>query len=298
MKILNYGSCNIDYVYHLAHITAPGETNCAPDLSLYPGGKGLNQSVAIARAGVPVSHAGAIGEDGAFLRDLLAQEGVDLTYLSQSKERTGHAIIQVDDAGANAIIVYGGANETVQRPRAAEILSHFGAGDILTVQNEINEVPYLLHMAHERGMQTFYNPSPFNDRARAVDLADVTCLVVNEGEGQALSPFQEPQELAAALHQRYPALQILLTLGEKGSLFMEPGRCIACPACPAQAVDTTAAGDTFTGYFIASRARGYDLEMAMHYASAAASLAVSRPGASASIPQWGEVVRAVAAWKK
>lgn len=289
MKILNFGSCNIDTVYRLPHITLSGETNIASSVSSYPGGKGLNQSVALARAGLPVLHAGKVGEDGGMLTDFMHSVGIDTSLLRTVKTETGRAIIQVDDAGANAIFVLHGANFLFTREEIDEILSHFSAGDLLTVQNEINEVAYIIRRAAEKGMKVFYNPSPFNERVAEVDLSCVHCLVVNELEAGALLPGTAERTFLSAMREKYPSTNVLLTLGGRGCRYEGEEGTFSSPAFRVAAVDTTAAGDTFTGYFIASYARGVRIPAALRTASIAAALAVSKKGAASSIPAMAEV---------
>ncbi len=289
MKILSFGSCNTDLVYRLPHITKTGETNRAETLDTFPGGKGLNQSVAIARAGLAVYHAGKIGRDGGFLLDFMRDAGISTEYVGISGRPTGHAVIQVDDDGNNAIFVLNGANFDITRKEIDGVLSGFSAGDIITVQNEISEIPYLISAAAGRGMRVFYNPSPVGRVTASVNLSDVSCLIVNEVEAHCFADFTVEGEFFRLMHEKYPELAVLLTLGSRGSMYFSDGEIICAPAYLVDAVDTTAAGDTFTGYFIASCARGIDKRMSLKIASAAAALAVSRRGAASSIPTTDEV---------
>lgn len=292
VKILNIGSCNLDTVYRLPHITLSGETNVASSLSTYPGGKGLNQSVAIARAGLPVLHAGKVGRDGAELIDFMRSVGIGTSLVRTVDAETGRAVIQVDDAGANAIFVLHGANFLFTREEIDGILDFFSPGDLLTVQNEINEVAYIIERASEKGMKVFYNPSPFNERVTEADLSRVHCLVVNEHEASALLPGVTEHTFLAEMRQRYPSTNLLLTLGARGCRYEGAEGSFSCPAYRVKAVDTTAAGDTFTGYFIASIARGARIPTALRTASIAAALAVSEKGAASSIPSFAEVKEA------
>ena len=131
MRIINFGSLNIDKVYQVEQFVRPGQTITAKDYAVAAGGKGLNQSVALARAGAAVWHAGKLGADGAMLRDRLAENGVELSCLMVGDCPTGHAIIQVDRSGQNCIILYGGTNRQITQDYADEVLSHFAAGDVL-----------------------------------------------------------------------------------------------------------------------------------------------------------------------
>lgn len=163
MKILNFGSLNIDYTYSVDHIVHPGETITSGSLEVFPGGKGLNQSIALARAGADVYHAGLIGEDGIFLRDLCRESGVKTGYIRETETRTGNAIIQVSEKGENCIILYPGANREQTEEYIDEVLKGFGEGDVLLLQNEINLLDYLISKGAEKGMKIVLNPSPFDE---------------------------------------------------------------------------------------------------------------------------------------
>ena len=131
MKIVNIGSSNIDYVYQMEHFIQPGETLGCAQLSIGCGGKGLNQSIALARAGAEVFHAGLIGREGAFLREKMEEAGVNVEFVRYGEGANGHAIIQVDKTGQNCIILYGGTNHQFTHALVDEVLSHFAAGDIV-----------------------------------------------------------------------------------------------------------------------------------------------------------------------
>lgn len=186
MKILNFGSCNIDFVYSVDTMVNPGETISAKSVEKFPGGKGLNQSIACARAGVPVFHAGHIGGDGEFLREIMKISGVDTRYLKTIDNLTGHAIIQVTPNGENSIIVYGGANEEITKEYVDEILLNFSENDFIVLQNEISEIPYIIEKASEIGMKIVLNPSPFNERIKFIDFDKLSYLILNEHEAESL----------------------------------------------------------------------------------------------------------------
>ena len=289
MKILNFGSCNIDFVYGVEHIVKKGETVAASSVNRYPGGKGLNQSVAIARAGATVYHAGCIGEDGGFLLDYMKQSGVDTDLIRRVCDSTGQAFIQVADSGENSIVIYHGANYRVTREYIDEVLERFGAGDYLVIQNEISEVGYLIDRAFEKGMRTILNPSPFDATMKNIDLTKIYLLIVNELEAAEYSGDDGAKAFARFIGEKCRSLLAVMTLGSRGSLLFGEGREIFIPAVPAKAVDTTAAGDTFTGYLVAELSRDREIDEAMKKASAAASIAVSRAGAASSIPYVDEV---------
>lgn len=289
MKILNFGSCNVDYVYSMEHIVIPGETLPSHSLEIFPGGKGLNQSIAAARAGAKVYHAGAVGEDGEMLRRVLADNGVDVRFLRNVNDRSGHAIIQLSDAGENSILLYRGANGSMTEAYVDEVLSHFGVGDLLVLQNEINLVPYMIDRAAARGMQILFNPAPFTPDLAELDYSKITYLVLNEIEACGLGGEQTPAQSLQRIRATYPSLTVIMTLGADGCVYADAKQTFAHPAYRVPVVDTTAAGDTFIGYFLSSVVRGESPKTAVRKASGASALAVSRKGASTSIPLMGEL---------
>ncbi len=295
MKILNFGSCNIDYVYSVDHIVIPGETKASQMLEQFPGGKGLNQSIAAARAGACVYHAGAVGADGDMLRRVLSENGVDTRFLRTSEDRTGHAIIQLSAQGENSILLYRGANGSMTREYVDEVLSHFGAGDVLVLQNEINLVPYIMECAAARGMRILFNPAPFTPDLARFDYSKVTYLVLNEIEACGLGGASTPNESLQRIRAAYPAIAVVMTLGGDGCVYADAAQSFAHPAYRVPVVDTTAAGDTFIGYFLAAIVRGESPKTAVKKASAASALAVSRKGAATSIPKACELAEAMRA---
>ena len=289
MKILNFGSLNIDHVYQVDHISHPGETISSHSYQIFAGGKGANQSAALARAGAPVFHAGQVGPEGRWLIDKLAALGADMRYTRVGREPTGHAIIQVDTAGQNSIVLYSGANHGLAREMIDTTIEDFLEGDILLLQNEINELPYLIGKASERPLRICFNPAPFTSEILEYPLEDVAILVVNETEGMGLAGVDTTEGLLQRLSTRFPATEIVLTLGEAGSQYQSPHTRLDIPAVQVQPVDTTAAGDTFIGFFLAGLAAGCDAAVALRRAARAAALCVTRPGAMDSIPTAAEV---------
>lgn len=296
MKVLVYGSLNIDHVYRLPHFLRPGETLSSADYSRGSGGKGLNQAIALARAGLDTRFAGGLGKDGLFLKEALEENRVDTSLLSITDTPTGHAIICVDDAGENAILLYGGANQTVTEESIARTLDACSPGDMVLLQNEINLVPEIIRQAKKRGLTVALNPSPASKDMESWPLHMVDRLILNEVEGFDLTGQKDPDAIADALLEKYPGLQVTLTLGTEGSLYADSHCRARCPAMPVNAVDTTAAGDTFTGYFLQGALTGATPEVALRRAACAAAMAVERPGASASIPTPAEVDERLAAW--
>ena len=293
MKVLNFGSMNLDYVYEVDHFVQPGETLDSHSRTIQCGGKGLNQSIALARAGVEVCHAGCIGDGGELLKAMLDDNGVDTSCIRRVEEMQGHTVIQVTPSGENAILLYGGSNRCVTEEQIRDTLGRFSEGDWLVLQNEINELPAVVNMAAERGLQIVLNPSPWNDALNRVDFSCLSWIFVNEIEAEQFTGEKDPDKAWEVIHSRYPRMSALITLGGRGSIaFRNTGGTIECArqeAIRVQAVDTTAAGDTYTGYFIAGMAGGLSLKESMERAAKAAAISVTRHGAAPSIP-WAKEV--------
>ena len=291
MKVLCFGSLNIDYTYRVDHFVGKGETLAAESLQVFSGGKGLNQAIALARAGAETWMAGAVGEDGRFLLDELAAAGVRTDHVSVLQQvRTGNAIIQNDKTGDNCILLYGGANRAVTEAQADAALGHFCAGDWLLLQNEINQLPYIMRQAHARGMKIAFNPSPMEARVLDFPLEYVDLFLLNRVEAAQLAGQDgAADDLLRVLGEQFPGAAVVLTLGEQGAVYADGEQTIRQAAYPAEAVDTTAAGDTFTGFFLASLLRGEGVPQAMERAARAAAIAVTRRGAAPSIPTLAEL---------
>ncbi len=289
MKILNFGSLNLDYVYSVDHFVAEGETLASTVLKIFSGGKGLNQSVALARAGAQTYHAGCIGTEGGMLTDMLQDAGVDTTFVKTVDSPTGHAIIQVDPNGRNCILLFGGANQCNDPAYVDEVLSHFAAGDWLVLQNEISSIGYLIERAKAKGMTVVLNPSPFSPALIEAGLGKVDYILLNETEGKQLTGFDAPADILNAIRASYPALKVVLTLGKDGCIYDDGNQRLAHGIFAVKAVDTTAAGDTFTGFFIGALSKDLSPADAIRQASAASAIAVSRPGAAPSVPTAAEV---------
>ncbi len=291
-RILSYGSLNVDMVYSMPHFVQPGETIAAFKMERFPGGKGLNQSVALSRAGAKVWHGGKIGADGKWLSDILEESGADVSFLRNSGSSTGTAIIQVAPSGENCIILNHGANYENTKEEIDEAFNNFTAGDILLLQNEINLLQYLIEKAAEKGMEIALNPSPIDENLMKMDLSPVRYLILNEIEGGAITGRKEPEEICRMLLGRYPEMKIVLTLGGDGAMYMDSESTFRQSIFQVETVDTTGAGDTFTGYFLAFVSEGKSVPEALKAASKAAALAVSRNGAAASIPVRADVMAA------
>lgn len=290
MKMVVFGSLNIDKTYSLEDFVRPGQTISASKMEQFCGGKGFNQAIALRRAGNEVYFAGAVGQDGGMLLDTLDANGINRDHVKVTDGATGHAIIQLDAKGQNCIIILAGANGEITEVDVDATLTHYGAGDLIVLQNEISCVPYILRQAHVKGMIVAFNPSPYDGKIADCDLSCVDYLLVNEVEGAAMAACSEPEAILDVLHARYPHLNVVLTLGGDGSVFLDKsGARFACGIHKVEAVDTTAAGDTFTGFFLSELLHHGDAQEALRVASVAAGIAVSRKGAEPSIPVMEEV---------
>jgi len=290
MKILNIGSLNIDYVYEVDNFVKKGETKLSKKLNIYSGGKGLNQSIALKRAGAKVYHGGLIGMDGSFLKELLEKEEVNTDFIKVVNSPSGHAIIQIDESGDNCILLHGGANQLFTEEIIDSILENFNEGDYLLLQNEINLMEYIINKASEKGLTIVLNPSPINSKLKSYPLEKVNIFILNEVEGKELTYKEKEEEILNELIFKYPEAQFILTLGEKGVIYGANDERIEVKAKPVKAVDTTAAGDTFTGYYLASMLSGKSVQEALETATVASSITVTREGAANSIPYMKEIL--------
>ncbi len=273
MAIYNLGSVNIDHVYRVPHLPLPGETLASTDFNSGLGGKGANQSIAIGRAGGTVNHIGAIGPEGGWTREILRVSGVNVEHLQTVEVPTGHAIINVDDAGENAIVLFAGANVALTETHIDQALSGTASGDWLLLQNETSLGQYAARIAHEKGMSVAYSAAPFDADSAAKMLPFTDLLAVNEIEASQLAQ--------AGLS----AKKTLITKGADGATFGD----VSVDAFKVDPVDTTGAGDTFLGYFMAALDQGVSAQDALTRAAAASALQVTRHGAADAIPTMAEV---------
>ena len=289
MKVLVFGSFNIDRVYTLPRLPERGETLYCGNYEIHVGGKGLNQALAFQKAGAQVFAAGRIGPDGAFLADHLRDHGVDVSAIDRTAAHSGHAVIEVDPEGQNQMVLFGGANREIAEDYCDRLLAAHRDASLLLTQYETSCVEYMLRRAKEAGVRTAMNPSPFTEALRdfPYELADI--LILNESEGAAITGEREPEKAARELQRRSRG-EVILTMGADGALFCNGPRLIREPAVPANAVDTTGAGDTFTGYCLYELLRGAAPREALHMGAAAAAIEVTRPGAAEAIPSRDEVL--------
>ena len=294
MKICSFGSLNIDHIYSVEHIVHAGETIPTLDRSNVCGGKGLNQSIAMAKAGASVYHAGNVGAvDGQLLLTSLQANGVNVSLVSRQNTANGHAIIQVDAKGENSILLFGGTNKMVTEAQIVHVLSHFEAGDVLVLQNEINMLPQIIRQGHEKGMKIVLNPSPIAGIVETVPLELVDLLFVNEEEACLIGCGATARESAGRLRERYPQMTVICTLGKKGSIVYGKDETFF-PSYNVKAVDTTGAGDTFLGFYVGSMVKNMSVDECLKCATAAAALSIQKKGASTSIPTLTEVEQFIA----
>ncbi|MGB7319483.1 MAG: ribokinase [Planktotalea sp.] len=285
MTIFNLGSINADHVYRVPHLPGAGETLAARSMQTGLGGKGANMSVAAARAGSHVAHIGAVGKDGLWARDRLMEYGVDTRHIAQLDVPTGHAIINVDDAGENAITLLSGANQEISEDAIGQALSAGQTGDILVMQNETNAQSAAAKAGSKLGFRVCYAAAPFDADAVKAVLPFLDFLILNEVEAQ---------QLEAALGRQIEDMDvadIIVTLGSKGARWINAasGTDQHFEALKVTPVDTTGAGDTFTGYVLSALDRGLSMGQAISLAMRAAALMVTRMGTADVIPDLKEV---------
>ncbi|MCG7520424.1 ribokinase [Ruegeria sp. Ofav3-42] len=287
MTIWNLGSINADMVYAVPHLPVAGESLAASNLERYLGGKGANMSVAAARAGSRVSHIGGVGPDGRWARDRLTEYGVDTRFIAEADVPTGHAIIAVDAQGENQIVLYPGANHAIGQDQLGQALSQANPGDLLVMQNETNAQVEAARMGCDLGLTVCYAAAPFKADAVQAVLPYLDFLILNEVEAEQLR--QSTGQSVADL----PVKHVLVTLGSKGARYLtQDGEVFEVPAHKVQPVDTTGAGDTFTGYVLAGMDRGLPMPQAIAQANRAAALMVTRHGTADVIPDLKEVLDA------
>lgn len=291
MKALVFGSLNIDKVYFLEHLPERGETLSCSEYEIHVGGKGLNQAVSLAKAGVETYMAGQIGADGKMLTDFLSLSGVNTDFVSECETPTGHAVIEVDGEGQNQMILFGGANRKISENSCDKVLESFSQGDLILMQYETSCVEYMIKKAHGKGMKTALNPSPYVKEINALPFEMIDFLVLNESEGQSITGKEKTEDVITALKTLMPGGAIILTLGAKGAVYADKNETVRVNAFKVNAVDTTGAGDTFTGYCLAELMKGTRPEKALRFACGASAIAVTKSGAAETIPDLEEVVK-------
>ncbi len=293
MTIYCVGSINCDHIYRVPHFSRPGETLRSSTYHRLLGGKGMNQSIALARAGAHVRHIGCVGRGDTWIRAQIKDHGVDTGLITDVDVPSGHTIIQVDDNAQNSIVLFAGANHCVDMESVAAVLAGAGPQDWVLLQNEVNDPEAIIADGHRHGVHIAFNPAPFTPEVADMQLDTVDLLIVNEHEACGLAGCDEPAAALDTLARALPDCNVLVTLGAAGCTLARGADRIHQPAFSVDAVDTTSAGDTFIGYYLASVEAGHSETECLRLASRAAALCVSRPGTAQSIPELDEVLNAM-----
>lgn len=295
MAIINFGSINIDHVYQVDHFVKPGETLASTQYKQLLGGKGANQSIALAQAGADVKHVGAIHESDATFKQTLIRNGVDCQFVKCSETASGHAIIQVTPSGENAIVLFGGANQTITEETVRRSLSDTTSADWVLTQNETSSIADILKQGKEKQLKVAFNPAPMSESVKSLPLECVDLLIVNETEAAAITGQEDTDTIVSWFKENWNHGEVILTLGKEGVMMIRKnGDVITVPAFTVEAVDTTAAGDCFIGYFLSAYCHHTDAKQALIRGCAASAIAVTREGAAQSIPSQKEVDRFLA----
>jgi len=281
--IYNFGSINVDHVYRVEHLPAPGETIAASQHQTFLGGKGINQSIAISRAHGEIRHIGAIGPDREWVIRQIEDAGIKTDYISIVAAPTGHAIINVDDDGENAIVIFSGANLCLTEEQITKNLAAAMPQDWVLLQNETNLAAEICNEANNRGCKIAYSAAPFIAETTLELLPFASLLVLNEGEAVALGAALNCAPI------NIPIPELLVTCGNKGAWLRTQDQTFKQNAFSVSPVDTTGAGDTFLGSFLALYDQGSNAQDALRYAAAASALQVTKPGAALAIPLRQEV---------
>jgi len=291
MIVYNFGSINIDHVYRVPHFVRPGETMTSDAYQQVLGGKGANQSIALGRANCKVKHVGSIHSSDESLLKTLANSDVDTSLICQGEIPTGHAIIQVNHEAENAIVLFAGANHQISAEHIETVLSQASVDDWVLLQNETNNIELIIKRARHYGLGVAFNPAPMNADVVKPLIEDVDLLIVNEVEAMDLCGVASVDLAQEQLQSRYPQLKIILTLGRQGVRHIYQNDVIEVPAFKVDAIDTTAAGDTFIGYCLAGMQSSLTIEQVLRQACAASALCVTQAGASSAIPTLSQVTK-------
>ncbi|WP_299029938.1 ribokinase [uncultured Thermanaerothrix sp.] len=292
------GSLNMDLVVRAPRHPQPGETIIGSGFQTFPGGKGANQAVAVARLGGKVRMIGRVGQDafGEALLATVARDGVDTTFIRRDPEApTGVALITLDAAGQNTIVVASGANWRVSAQDVRDAEAAFAGADVLLMQLEcpLDAVEAATDLAHRYGLRVVLNPAPA--RALPADLlARVDYLLPNQPELMLLAGGESDREAAIRAVQALGARNLVVTLGEEGALLALNDQREHLPAYKVTVVDTVAAGDAFAGAFALALAEGKSVREAAIWGNAAGAIAVTRPGAQPSMPRRDELLQFLA----
>lgn len=297
-KILVIGSLNIDFVVDVENIPKPGETILATNVTYIPGGKGANQSYAVGKLGGLVSMIGVVGKDqyGEILLNNLTSVNVNIDHIQKSEgKQTGIALINVDKNGENSIVVVPGANSELSKQSIDENVSLIEQSDIIVMQLEvpIDTITYVAKLAKQKGKMIVLDPAPAKRDLPDELFACVDIIKPNETELEVLSGMkinsEEQIKNAANILLEKGVKVVIATLGEKGSMLVTKEGVKAFDALDVEAIDTTAAGDSFTAGFVVSLANGKTIEEAIKFGHIVSSVVVTKKGAQSSIPSMEEI---------
>ena len=294
MAVINFGSINIDHVYQVDHFVQPGETIASSHYQCLLGGKGANQSIALARAGSEVLHVGKINEADVAFKQTMIRDGIDCKHITCTETASGHAIIQVTPSADNAIVLFGGANHEITHKDIMYALDTVKPADWVLTQNETNNIDQVLAQAKAKGLRVAFNPAPMTESVKHLPHECIDLLIVNEVEAEELSGRKDLDKIEAYFREDWSHAEVLITLGKVGVRMLKKDKTIDVPAFEVDAVDTTAAGDTFIGYFLSAYSNHTDSKTALIRACAASALAVMKLGAAQSIPNKEDVNRFLA----
>lgn len=289
MAVINFGSINIDHVYQVDHFVQPGETLLSTSYQQLLGGKGANQSIALAKAGFEVKHVGKIHESDAHFKQSLIKVGVDCKHVVCTETPTGHAIIQVNRAGENAIVLFGGANLEINNQDILRALDDAKAGDWVLTQNETSGLEQILQDAKANNLKVAFNPAPMTESVKQLPHECIDLLIVNEVEAAEIAGVSGLDDIEAYFRAEWSHAEVIITLGKTGVRMLQGNDTINVPAFVVDAIDTTAAGDTFIGYFLSAYSKREGAKAALTRGCAASAIAVTRCGAAQSIPNADEV---------
>ncbi|MEP1382766.1 MAG: ribokinase [Paraglaciecola sp.] len=294
MAIINFGSINIDHVYRVDHFVQPGETLASNEYQCLLGGKGANQSIALARAGADVRHVGKINESDVAFKQSMIRDGINCKHISCTETASGHAIIQVTPSAENAIVLFGGANQELTSKDVMHALDDVKSSDWVLTQNETSCIDEVLLQAKEKELKVAFNPAPMTESVKQLPHECIDLLIVNEIEAEEISGQSNLDDIEAYFRNNWAHAEILITLGKAGVRMLKKDKSIDVPAFLVDAIDTTAAGDTFIGYFLSAYSEHADTKTALSRACAASALAVMKAGAAQSIPNEKDVDRFLA----
>lgn len=289
MAVINFGSINIDHVYQVDHFVQPGETIGSSHYQMLLGGKGANQSIALSKAGSDVKHVGRINNHDAQFKQTMIKHGIDCKFVVCSDTPTGHAIIQVTPSAENAIVLFGGANQEITHKDVLHALDSASDDDWVLTQNETSGIEDVLVQAKQKGLKVAFNPAPMTESVAKLPHECIDLLIVNEVEASEIAGVSDLNEMEKYFRQDWPHAEVLITLGKAGVRMLRKDETIDVPAFVVEALDTTAAGDTFIGFFLSAYTKLQDAAQSLTRACAASALAVTRVGAAQSIPDAQEV---------